>query len=551
MKVKDFIAKASICTWMLCFFWAGSLTGDEFPFEPPQNFTLNPKYIAVHHPVNTSQVLAQLYFDQGLTFLYAFNHDAAYWSFLRASEVDPHMPMAYWGMALSLGSNINMEITPKRSQAAYQVIQKGLQLALDGSESERDYIKALSSRYSNDANFDQKQLAINYNQAMRELSNKYPDDLDANVLFAESLLDVNPWNQWSVDGKPLEGTMEAVRKLQSVLRKDPRHLGANHYYIHAVEASTHPEIALMSAERLKTLLPSSGHILHMPSHIYLLVGDYLQAAKSNEEAIAMDREYIREYGLRGIYPVHYLSHNMYFLSRAYTMLGCFEDAKQAAQELTVFYAPYFKQMPELEYYASSPLTVLVTFHRWKEILEMPRPNPDLQMTTVLWHFGRAMAFAGLGDVSKAITEQRLFLEEKKKLSDEQAFGYNKAYQILRIANDSLEAKLAEAQGNLHKAVDFLKKAVAEQDTLRYNEPPDWFFPIRETYGGLLLRMHQFSEAEAVFRDELKRHPRNGRALFGLRESLQAQSKTHDLYWINDQFQKAWRYSDSPLTVKEL
>jgi tetratricopeptide (TPR) repeat protein len=551
MKIQDLIAKAAIPYGLLCLAWFGALEADEFPFEPPQNFKLHPKYIVLHHPVKTSQLLAQLYFDQGLTFLYAFNHDAAYWSFLRAAESDSNMAMAYWGMALALGTNINIEITPKRSEVAYHAIQKAIQLSADGPENEKRYIQALAKRYSKDPQADRKQLAQDYNQAMRELSHQYPDDLDAAVLYAESILDLNPWNQWSTDGKPLEGTMEAVKILESVLQRDPNHLGANHYFIHAVEASRHPEIALMSAERLKTLMPSSGHLLHMPSHIYLLVGDYIQAARSNEAAIAADREHIREYGTMGIYPIHYLSHNFSLLARAYVMLGRFEDAKRAANDLAALYLSHFKRMPELEYYASSPLIVLLVFHRWRDILDMPKPSDEMKMTNALWHFGRAMAFLGLNDVPRAREEQQQFLEEKKKISPEQEFGNNKFNDIFQIAYDCLQAKLAEAQGNFPQAVDFLKQAIAEQDSLRYNEPPDWFLSTREMLGGFLLRVGRPAEAETVFREELKKHPRGGRSLFGLRESLRAQSKSYDSYWVNEEFQKAWMYSGISLTINDL
>lgn len=551
MKIKSLIAKASICFGILGFSWVSLLRADQFPFEPPRSFKLNAKYILAHHPVQTSQPFAQLYFDQGFTFLYAFNHDAAYWSFLKAKEIDPDMAMAYWGMAVALGSNINMEITPERHQVAYNAIQKALQLSLNGPENEQGYIRALARRYSKDPHADPKQLAQDYSQAMGELSKKYPDDLDAATLFAESVLDLNPWNQWSSEGKPLEGTMEAVRKLESVLKRDPNHFGANHYYIHAVEASQFPEIALMSAERLKKLGSRSGHLLHMPSHIYMLVGDYIQAARSNEEAIAADREYLREHGIGGIYPLHYLSHNMSVLSQAYTMLGRFGDAKRAADELSEFYVPHSKHMPELEYYASSPLIVLLAFHRWKEILELPQPSDDLQMTYVLWRFGRALAFAGLNDIPRAIEEQQRFLEERKKLSSEQMFGYNKAEKIFEIASDSLQAKLDEIQGNLSRAVELLQKAGKEQDALRYNEPPDWFLSTRAMLGGLLLRMQKPAEAELVFREELRRHPCNGRTLFGLRESLKAQSKSYEYYWVNEEFQKAWMYSPISLTINDL
>lgn len=531
---------------------AGYVAGHDFPFTPPQNFILNPQYIALHHPVQTEKVLAQLYFDQGLTFIYAFNHDAAFWSFLRASEVDPKMSMAYWGMALALGPNINMEMSSINGEKAHAIVQKAVQLSANGPENEKMYIQALAQRYSNDSNENGKQLAIRYNQGMQKLIEKYPEDPDAAVLYAESLLDINPWNQWSLDGKkPLEGTLEAIDALEGVLKRFPEHVGANHYYIHAVEASDHPERALVCADRLRTLLPSSGHILHMPSHIYLLVGDYLQAVNSNLAAVAADRAYIREYGMEGIYPLHYLSHNLYFLSRAYTMEGRFGDAKQAADDLTAFYVSNFNKMEDLEYYASAPLTVLISFHRWKDVLQMEPPIKIMKVTTTLWHYGRGLALANLGDMPKALEEQKLFLESKDEIKGDYAFGYNRAAQILDIAHDSLAATIAEKQGKIDQAIVSLKHAITIQDQLRYNEPPDWFYPTRISLGALLLRMQKPQEAEMVFRNELKRHPRNGRALFGLKESLKAQSKMIDYYWVNEEFEKAWQNSSVKLNINEL
>lgn len=544
--------KKLIFSTALIFFCVGRLVAHDFPLTPPENFILNPKYIALHHPVQTEKVLAQLYFDQGLTFIYAFNHDAAFWSFLRASEVDPNMSMAYWGMALSLGPNINMEMPSKIGEKAYIIVQKALQLSANASENEKDYIQALVQRYSSDSSVSAKQLATRYSQAMQKLTEKYPEDPDAAVLYAESLLDINPWNQWSFDGKnPLEGTLEAIEALEGVLKRFPEHLGANHYYIHAIEASDHPERALISADRLRTILPSSGHILHMPSHIYLLVGDYAQAVSSNIAAVAADRAYIREYGMEGIYPLHYLSHNLYFLSRAYTMEGRFGDAKQAADDLTAFYVSSFNKMEDLEYYASAPLTVLISFHRWKDILQMETPSKDMKVTTTLWRYGRALAFANLGEINKALEEQRLFLENRKDIKEDFTFGYNRASQILDIANDSLAAKLAEKQGKMDQAIASLKHAIDIQDRLRYNEPPDWFYPARISLGALFLRMQKPQEAEVVFRNELRRHPRNGRALFGLKESLNMQSKFVDNYWVNQEFEKAWQNSSITLNNNEL
>lgn len=523
---------------------------DEFAFEPPKNFSLSPQYIAVHHPVNTNQQDAQLYFDQGLTFLYAFNHEAAYWSFLKASEIDPNMAMAYWGQALVLGSNINMEITPNREKIAFDLVQEALRLAENGPDNEKAYILALKERYSNNPNADKKELAIHYSEAMKRLTNTFPDDLDAAVLYSESLLNVRPWNQWSHDGKPQIGTKEAIAALESVLIRSPMHLGANHYYVHVMEASPFPYRALMSAERLKTLLPSSGHILHMPSHIFILVGDYEQAVQSNEKAVAVDREYIRKYGMSGIYPVHYLSHNYHFLSQAYSMQGNYQGAKQAAKELWDLYFPHFASMPELEEYASTLMFVYLRFHQWKELLNLPQVPDTMKITKALRHFGRGVAFASFGNIQQAVEEQKFFLKESQ-IPTSAKYGYNYASRIFKLAQHYLDAKIAEAENRSESAIESLQKAVIEQDNLDYDEPPNWLFSVRDNLGAALLKKGRFAEAEAVFREDLKLHPRSGRSLFGLRKSLAAQSRWADYYWVDQAFQKAWRFSDTELTVDNL
>ena len=532
-------------------FFSASLCADEFPFQPPQNFILNPKYIALHHPVQTDSVEAQLYFDQGLTFIYAFNHDAAYWSFLTASEADPKMAMAYWGMALSLGMTINTPITPERSRVAYVLVQKALLLASNSPAIEQAYAKALSARYAEDPDADQQMLNQYYSKGMKELSSLYPDDLDAATLYAESLLDLNPWHQWSSHGMPLDGTEEAVKMLQSVLRRDPDHLGANHYYIHAVEASAHPEIALISAERLKKRNLSLGHLLHMPAHIFMRVGDYHEAASSGEAAIAAVYAFMRDVGIDENHPEHALFHYYHVLVRSYTLEGRFKEAKRAADVLTKLYPVHYKRFPDLKACASATLSVLITFQRWDDLLELSAPPGELQLNGLLWRFGRTLAFIKLGELAKAREEYRHFLDGKSKLPSAILFGNNSADKIFGLADSFLQAQFAEAQGNSAQAVELLEKAIKEQDSLHYNEPSDWFFSIRETLGGLLLRMQKPVEAEAVFREDLRIHPRSGRALFGLRESLKIQSKTHDLYYVNEEFQKAWMYSDITLSVNSL
>ena len=525
------------------------LLGEAFRTTPPDSFTLNPRDIALHHPVTASNVTAQLYFDQGLTFIYAFNHEAAYWSFLKAAEADPQMPMAYWGMALTLGSNINMDAPASRVKEAYQLVQKAQALSTSLTKNEESYLQALAKRYSANPDADSKQLAADYSLAMKQLVAQFPDDLDAATLFAESLLNLHPWHQWSQTGEPLEGTLEAVQTLESVLKRQPHHLGANHYYIHAIEASPHPERALMSAQRLETSLRTSGHIVHMASHIYLLVGDYHKAAECNENAAIQDRLYIQAYGTEGIYPVHYLSHNLYFLSRAYSMEGRFADAKRAADELQALYLPHAHSMPELEYYLSASPFVLLRFHQWESVLSLPEPS--LPLTHALWRFSRARALAGIGNLSQAKEELRLFESEKTRLPASLEFGYNLAAQVLAIAQLVAESAIQRQELNLSLAITSLERAVELQDALHYNEPPDWFFPLRESLGKLLFEEGRFADAERIFRQDLALHPRNGRALFGLKESLKAQGKRDDYQWVNREFEQAWMYSDRPLRMDDL
>lgn len=523
----------------------------EFPYNPPKPMPLIKGLGNFHHPVTTKSPEAQRFFDQGFTLIYAFNHDAAYWSFQRAAQLDPDMAMAYWGMALALGSNINMEVSPDREKKAYDLSQKALSLSNSVTDNEKQYIRALSTRYSKDFNPDLKQLDSDYNNAMEELVKKYPYDLDAATLYAESSMNLKPWRLWTNTGEPVQGTLEVVSLLENVLKWDPNHLGANHYYIHAMEASKNPERALMSAMRLRTMLPASGHILHMPSHIFLLVGDYQKAAESNVEAVKADQAYINEFGMTGTYPLHYMSHNIYFLSRAYALEGRFEDAKRAAEQLQKFYMPYFSMMPDMEYYIPSVMFVLLRFHRWQELLNLPPFQEQMKVSNALWHFGRAMAFSSLGDTENAQKEQNLFLETKSKIPLSTKYGYNKADHIFVIAEYQLNAKIAEMKGADTDAIGWLRKAIDVQDQLYYNEPPDWYFPIRESLGGLLLRSKRYPEAELILKDDLEKHPRNGRALFGLWKSLQAQSKWTDAFWIKRELDKAWKYSTTSLNIDDL
>jgi len=501
---------------------------------------------AVHHPVSTRNAEAQRYFDQGFTFLYAFNHDAAYASFKKAAQLDPQLAMAYWGLAIALGSNINSPVTSNRQEEAYRFVQKALNGRAQASSNEQAYIDALTKRYSNQPDPNVDQLNRAYKDAMAEVVQRFPDDLDAATLYAESLLDINPWNQWTLDGKPNEGTLEAVAVLESVIKRDPQHLGANHLYIHAVEASKNPERALLSANRLSHLAPISGHIQHMPSHIYMHVGDYQKAIESNLRAVRNDFAYIQQFGPQG-YPIHYLSHNLAMLARAYASSGQLNEAIRAGQTLNQFYLKNYPESKQLEFYTATSLFTLIHFHQWQQILQFPQPAEEMTFSRVVWHFARAVALASTGQIEQAKQEQALYRQDWKLLPADMSAGNNSAQDILAIADDYLNAQLASHQGNLSEAISFLKKAVQAEDVLKYDEPTNWPFPLRESLGGALLKANQFQEAEAVFRQDLDKHPGNGRTLYGLWLALQAQQREADAYWIKQRLDRAWRLSDRPLT----
>ena len=513
----------------------------------------------VHHPVSTSNPEAQRFFDQGLALVYGFNHDEAVRSFNRAAELDPRLAMAHWGVALALGPNINMPVDAEHEQAAYEAVQKAVSLAAKASEAERAYIDALARRYSKDPKADLQKLSIDYKNAMADVARRFPDDLDAATLYAESIMDLNPWQFWTSDGKPAEGTAEMVAVLESVLRRDPQHTGANHYYIHAVEASPHPEWALPSAQRLKVLAPAAGHLVHMPAHIDIRAGNYEAAARSNAYAAEADREYFKVTGQQGMYPMMYYSHNLHFLAVAHSMQGRYQDAKRAADQLAAHLSPVLQGngpmldavLPFLDGFMPTPTLIMVRFRRWDDILRLPAPDQKLAAGTGLWHFGRAMAYASTGKLESADKERSVMVSTVKAFPAEKMYGFNTAASVFSIAENVLSAKIAMAKNDKTAAIEFLKKALAVEDSLNYDEPEDWYIPVRESLGGALMLKGDSAEAEKVFRAELERHRRNGRALFGLMESLRAQGKKQAAELVQREFEAAWKNADTTLRIEDL
>ena len=507
--------------------------------EPPPR--LMPGLGDVHHPVSTKNREAQQFFDQGLKLVYGFNHDEARRSFQRAAGLDPKLAMAWWGVALTLGPNYNLPVDLEREKAGYDAVQRAVSLQENASEPERAYINALTVRYSNDPHVDLHALDRAYKEAMGKLAARYPDDLDAVTLYAESAMNLNPWKLWTADGKPAEGTDEIVATLESVLKRDPNHLGANHYYIHAVEASPHPERALPSAARLEKLAPAEGHLAHMPAHIYARVGDHFASAHCNEAAIAADKKFLGETQEQGIYRMMYYSHNLHFLAFASCMNGNFAGAKDAAAKLVANVAPGVKAMPMLEGFLPTPIVVLFAFEHWNDLLKLPAPDPSFVTTNAVWHSLRGVAFANTGKTAEAEQEQKQFRELAAKIPPEQMYDMlNNVGAVFKIHEHLLAAEIARSRHDDKAAIDSLKQAIAAEDALNYSEPPPWYPPVRPILGRVLLENKDFAEAEKIFRADLEKHPRNARALAGLRDCFNAQGRKYEADQIDQQFHAAWK-----------
>jgi tetratricopeptide (TPR) repeat protein len=508
----------------------------------------------LHHPVSTSYAEAQQFFDQGLRLIYAFNHNEAARSFTRATELDPKLAIAYWGIAEAVGPNYNDPASDERFKQTHEAILKAVDLSANASPSELAYIQAMALRFPAEPNADRRKSAQAYHDAMREVARKYPDDPDAATLFAESGMDLHPWGLWHPDGSPEAGTDEIVATLESVIRRDPNHMGAIHYYIHAVEASPNPERALAGANKLASLAPAAGHIVHMPAHVYIRTGDYEAAVKSNEKAAEVDRAYIKSSGAQGIYPMMYYSHNLHFIAMCAAMNGDYAESRKNADLLAAQVGPAVKEMPPLEGFMTIPMAVDVRFHRWDDILKIPQPDPAMKTTTVFWHFARGMALASAGKVNEAEAEYKIVSAAEAATPPDVVFAMpanNKAKDIMKIAEDVLGSKIAMAKKDNAAAISMLTEAVAVQDSLKYGEPPDWFFPVRESLGTALLMNGDTPGAETIFRADLDRNPRNPRSLFGLREALKAQGKDYDAGFVQKQFEASWRGGTTSLKIDDL
>lgn len=503
----------------------------------------------IDHPVTTKNAEAQKFFNQGLAYLYAFNHAEGVASFQRAAELDPTMAMAHWGMSLGLGANYNDPANPDRFAQAYTHLQKALDLSPGASDADRAYINALSKRYSKDPNADKAKLASEYRAAMAELVKQYPDDLDAATLYAESMMNLRPWQLWTLDGKPAEGTLEILAVLEGVLKRNPNHTGANHYYIHAIEASPNPERGTAAANKLMGLAPNAGHLVHMPSHIYLRTGEWAEAVKSNDLAIVADRNYIAKAGATGLYPAMYFNHNIHMLASSQASFGNYAGAMKAAKELETNVRPLVPAMGMLEMFMPYTIVTMTRFHKWDDMLKYPKPDPKMLITTAHWHAGRGLAFADMGKAAEAEKELASMRETGKMIPAEATLFTTPVSVVLKVADDLISGEIAQAKGDRKAAINLLRAATVSESKVNYAEPPDWDLPVREWLGRALLRDGQFAEAEKTYREAIAKNPRNGRALFGLAEALDKQGKSVSAALVRKEFEQSWANADTTLTAE--
>ncbi|MEO8467602.1 MAG: hypothetical protein ABI640_19935 [Gammaproteobacteria bacterium] len=523
------------------------------PLQPAAT-ELFPGVGTYHFPITTTNPEAQVYFDNGIGLLYGFNHDEAARYFRRAAELDPRAPMPYWGLAMSIGPNYNdTAIDAARAAATFEAVKNALEREADGNERERAYIDALAKRYpSPEPVADWLGFHRAYSDAMRAMVAKYPDDVDAATMFAESLMMLRPWQLWSLTGEPAPGTLELVAVLESVLRSNPNHPGANHFYIHAVEASPNLERAIPSAMRLMTLTPGSGHLVHMPGHIFLQTGDFDLAADTNVKASDADRAFVQRTGAQGMYPLMYWTHNIHFISYARAQQGRYEEAKQAALDMVKNIGDGDREMQMLEGFRLYPLMVDLRFHRWDTILKEPAPETARALSHAFWRFSRTMALAGQGKTRDAAAEQKRFERERKAIQPDGMYLLNnKAGDLLTLCAATLEAQIAGARKDNAAAVTGWRLAVAIEGTLQYDEPPPWIYAVRQSLGAAQLRSGDAVAAEKTFREALVTHPREGRLLYGLWQSLLAQKRASEAELVEGEFNRAWQAATVQLTLADL
>ena len=514
------------------------------PAEPTDVLPLFDNLGSLHHSITTTSEQAQRYFDQGLRFVYAFNHEEAIRSFEVAADWDPEAAMPYWGIAFALGPNINRVMEKKDERRAIEMVQKTRRLADRATSKEQAYIEALVTRYVSRKGAKRKGLDDAYAKAMRLVAQRFPEDDDASTLFAEAMMDLRPWDFWKGDGKPQPGTDEIVTTLESVLARNPDHPGACHYYIHALEASPFPERALACAARLPELMPGAGHLVHMPAHLYIRLGKYHEAAERNEHAAHVDEAYLATRTPSGDYADGYYSHNLHFLWASLMMEGRSAEATKVARELAGTITEDEARTDKWkELYLPTPLYALIRFERWDELLREPPPPKGFRLMDGMWRLGRGMALVSTGRLPGAEGEHYALANLTKQIKRDRSQEEKIARTLLKISERLLAGEIAARRQHYDDAIRKLKEAIKLEDSLPYVEPPHWPLPVRQYLGSVLLLAGRPADAETEYRADLTRNPENGWALIGLIQSLKDQHKDDQAAEVEDRFKKAWAHAD--------
>ncbi|WP_400073555.1 tetratricopeptide repeat protein [Zobellia russellii] len=508
----------------------------------------------LHFSISTQNKRAQQFFDQGIKLSYAFNHAEAHRSFLEAARLDSKSAMAYWGQAYALGPNINDPLPDEqRKNKINEALVMAHKLAPTATAKEQALIKALTARYSTDLDADPDLLDLAYFKTMEEVVKRYPNDANILILFAQSAMNTSRWNYWDKSGNPGPNIEAAKVALEKAMELEPENPGGHHYYIHMVELP-HPDMGVKSADKLASLMPGAGHIVHMPSHIYIRVGRYLDAVKTNQTAIVADEDYISQCFSQGLYPLAYYPHNIHFLWSSASLLGASEIAVDAAKK-TAEKVPTgeLKELPFLQDFAATPLLAYTRFGKWNQILTIPAPDPEIKHLNLIRHYARGIAFIRKGNIIKAQEELEKLksIKEDPELENLVATANNASVHSANIAYEVVSGELEALKGNYAQAISHLEKAVILEDGLTYTEPAAWHIPTRQNLGAVLLKAKQYEKAEKIYKEDLNILRQNGWSLMGLYHALQFQNKSEEANSIKAEFDKAWAHADIEIETSVL
>jgi tetratricopeptide (TPR) repeat protein len=510
----------------------------------------------IHFPISTKNIEVQKYFDQGLMLSFAFNHAEAGRSFYEAARQDSNCAMGWWGFAYVLGPNYNAGMEKDNFQRAYHAVQKAKDKATFCTQKEKDLIEALSFRYSNDSTIARSELDLSYAVAMRKVYQKYAKDVTIASLFAESLLDLHPWNLWRKDGTMQPWSGEIVAILEKCLRAEPRHPGANHFYIHAMEMSQHAESALASADLLRDLVPGSGHFIHMPSHTYIRIGRYHDGVVANQKAVLIDSLYVEACHAQGVYPLGYYPHNYHFIAACGTLSGESKIALKGAIATANHAHKKLLRDPAwatLQHYYSIPWYVEAKLGLWNNILDSPAPEKDLKYPSVVWHYAQGMAMLSKNknvEAKKHLAEMKNIMTDAT-IKDLTIWDINNVFDLCVIASKTLEGEIYAKEKNYSSAISILREAVIAEDALNYNEPPDWFFSIRHHLGAVLIDAGKLDEAVKVYEKDLEVYRDNGWGLKGLMNVYEKLGNKKKYEEIRIRFEKSWQYSDIKISSSRI